>query len=95
MRFLDDRQVHQAAAVGRDATVIGEPNEDQGGKECLDSWCRTPSPLKPLRETCPTRTSSRILRNQALLARPVTRGAGVKQAAMDKQLTLLAIVALD
>ena len=34
MRFLDDRQVHQAAALGRDATVIGEPNEDEGGKEC-------------------------------------------------------------
>ena len=34
MRFLDDRQVHQAAALGRDATVIGEPNDDQGRKEC-------------------------------------------------------------
>src|SRR5262249_10087276 len=40
----------------------------------------------PLRRTVPTGPAGAVLRDQALLARPVTGGARVKQARMDNQL---------
>ena len=42
----------------------------------------------PLRRTGPTGPTGAVLRNQALLARPGTGGARVKQACMDNQLRL-------
>src|SRR5882757_8822407 len=39
----------------------------------------------PLRRTGPTRPAGEVLRNQALLGRPDTRGARVKQSGMEGQ----------